>query len=112
MRKGIAVRTILLLVIGILVAGILVYMVYRSFTGTTLSQEECRSRAISYCTLCYTSNWLSEIEAGAAACTADYFGTGWTDTSDCLSDPVRTFCEAFIGGYAEPPTTTTTSTVP
>jgi len=109
MRKGIAVRTILLLVIGILVAGILVYMVYRSFTGTTLSQEECRSRAISYCTLCYTSNWQSEIKAGAAACTADHFGTTWSDTSDCTDTIVQEDCKAFIGGYVVPTTTTTTA---
>ena len=52
MSKGIATQTILLLLIGIVVAGILIFLVYRYLIGAPLSQEECRARAISWCTTC------------------------------------------------------------
>ncbi len=54
--KGIAIQTILLLLVGILVVGIIVYMVYRYFVGAPLSEQECRSRAITWCTGCKNSN--------------------------------------------------------
>ena len=52
MKKGIAIQTILLLVVGIVVAGILIFLVYRSAGGGNLDCEQCRAEFISWCTTC------------------------------------------------------------
>ena len=66
MRKGIAIRTILLFLIGLVTAGIIIYYVYRTFTGSAMSQEECRSMAISWCTGCWNA-----MNAKGSVCAAD-----------------------------------------
>ena len=57
MGKGIATQTILLMLVGILVVGILIYMVYRTLMNPSLSEEECRARWISMCNTCRVSGW-------------------------------------------------------
>jgi len=54
-KKGIAIQTILLLLIGVLVAGVLVYFVYRYFSGGSLSREDCRGIMVGWCTTCWTA---------------------------------------------------------
>lgn len=75
-NKGIAIRTILLLLIGVLVAGILIYFVYRFFSGSALSREECRAKAISWCTSCW--NFMT---AKGSAC------DDWPDIAACQGGP-------------------------
>ena len=75
MTKGIAIQTILLLLVGILVVGIIVYMVYRYFVGAPLSEQECRARAITWCTGCKNGDW-----------TAGQGSTSGTDLETCAND--------------------------
>ena len=85
MTKGIAIQTILMLLVGILVVGIKVYMVYRYMFAPGLTQNDCRAQLISWCTTCKTVGWnggfgLSE---AVAKCTNTYFGSGWTSGDKC-----------------------------
>jgi len=41
-----------MLLVGILVVGIIVYMVYRYMLGPGLTQEDCRSLIVSWCNTC------------------------------------------------------------
>jgi len=52
MKKGIATQTILLLLLGILVVGILVYLLYTYVFNPVLPAGVCGSRAVAWCTLC------------------------------------------------------------
>ena len=55
MSKGIAIRTILLLLVGTVVAAIIIYLVYTYTQTPGLSAQECRARLISWCTGCVAS---------------------------------------------------------
>ena len=57
MNKGIAIQTVLLLLIGILVAGVLIYFVYVSTKSSTITESECMSRVNSLCLHCQTNDW-------------------------------------------------------
>ena len=106
MSKGIAIETILYLLLGIIVVGIIIYLVYTYATGGQLNEQQCRSKIISWCTGCSVANWA----AGTGTITADsdlgkcidtYFETGWNDgNADCennnAGDSTQTFCDAFI----------------
>ena len=50
--KGIAIETILLLLLGILVVGILVFLLYKYVFNRVLPLNLCASMAINWCTLC------------------------------------------------------------
>ena len=52
MSKGIAIQTILLLLVGTIVAVIIIYLVYTYTSTTALSAKECEARFISWCTQC------------------------------------------------------------
>jgi hypothetical protein len=52
MNKGIAVNTILMLLVGIIVVGIIVILLYRYVIGAPLGQAECKARLISWCSGC------------------------------------------------------------
>jgi hypothetical protein len=95
MTKGIAIQTILMLLVGILVVGIIVYMVYRYFVGAPLGEQECRSRVTSWCSSCRVMNFDAngyalgselgnDAAAGTTGCIDEYgFGQGWASTCDC-----------------------------
>ena len=100
-NKGIAVRTILLLVVGVLVAGILVYMVYSYFGGSALSESDCKARLISWCTTCNMSSYNAPIKAKeAGTCSNTYYGTGWGEDTQCNTAGVDVpgKCNAFLPG--------------
>ncbi len=109
MSKGIAIRTILLLLVGILIAGILIYFVYSYTTGSaSLSTTDCLSKVTSWCTSCMVSNWangFNTINSGddIETCIDSYFGTGWEATGgDCYdeggggTDRTKDFCSDFV----------------
>ena len=58
MSKGIAIRSVLLLLIGFLVAGIIVYLVYKYASGSIISEGECNARLSEICILCKNSGWI------------------------------------------------------
>ncbi len=51
-NKGIAINTILLLVVGTITVVVIVYLVYHVTTTPVLSMQECKRTIIQYCTLC------------------------------------------------------------
>ena len=103
MSKGIAIETILMLLMGILIVGVIVYLIYRYVTGTTLGKEQCRGIITSWCTLCnnYDPEWKTNGGPPQTEelknCVHKYF---WP--SQFLEDPVRLckgnncFCRNFI----------------
>jgi hypothetical protein len=97
-KKGIAINTILLLVVGLIVVSILAYVVYQTFTGSGLSREECRGRIISWCTSCSITDFKSDIKVGESLATA--CGDIYTDISNkdktCKDNVIKTFCSGFI----------------
>ena len=94
MKKGIAIQTILLLVVGIIVAGILVYLVYSYTTGQTLSAHECRAKMMSWCTNCYNVGGGTSITLPLelSNCLSD-MGITESEGNDC--DDVADTCEGF-----------------
>jgi len=86
MTKGIAIQTILMLLVGILVVGIVVYMVYRYIFSPVINEQECRTRMVNWCTTCKSSGWSNTITptANVNQCwDAGIFATGKpTDCSD------------------------------
>jgi hypothetical protein len=56
-KKGIAIQTILLVSIGVLVAGIVVYLVYKYASGSVISEAECNARITEACIVCKSNNW-------------------------------------------------------
>ena len=81
MSKGIAIRTILYLLVGILVVGIVVYLVYTYVIGAPIDEQRCRSMAITWCTNCKNANggdWTLDVgvvpSLDLQSCATDYFG--------------------------------------
>ena len=108
--KGIAIQTILLLLVGTLVVGILVYATYKSTTGSPLSEYECRGRMITWCTGCRNVGWSggSGMSSELSACAQKYWSISHADCN------AESDCSAFIpsGGGGGGAITTTTSTLP
>ena len=96
MRKGIAIHTILLLVVGLIAVGVVAYVVYKSFTGSALGREECRARIISHCTSCDMTKFASTgpvvSKSLADACSTYY--TKFTEGETC--DNLCGVCKGFI----------------
>ena len=84
MSKGIAIRTILMLLIGVLVVGVVVYLVYSYGTSPTLDREMCRSVVTSWCNSCKVANysyplgWIAT-DSDMEKCIETYYDTGGTD---------------------------------
>jgi len=95
MSKGIAIRTILLLVVGLLVAGILIYLVY-SFTATgQLSVYECRVRLTELCTQCNNIGFgdytLNSTLTGECSKYSEF--TGWGIINNCNNANTDDLCK-------------------
>jgi len=100
MTKGIAVQTILMLLVGIIVVGILVYMVYRYFMGAPLSEQDCRARVIAWCNGCRVMNFTQsgiQVTSEMADCASTYFGSTLSAGDSCNTDANSNyqFCRAF-----------------
>jgi hypothetical protein len=87
--KGIAIQTILLLLVGILVVGILVYLVYRySTSSSTLSTTECLTKVTNWCTSCMVSGWDTSVSLSKDVqdCAKKIIGSAtanWDDNLNC-----------------------------
>lgn len=72
MKKGIAIQTILLILVGVLVVGVLVYLLYVYATGSSLSASKCKSELTTICTLCsirsFAGSMSTEQQEIVAAC--------------------------------------------
>lgn len=94
MSKGIAISTILYLLVGVLVVGIVIYLVYTYVMNPILPETQCRALATSWCTNCKTVDW-AVTGPGASDDLEDCVTRGgyWTapgDWDDCST--ATTFC--------------------
>jgi len=117
MIKGIAITTILLLTVGIIVSGLVIYQVYRTITGSALNEHECRTRMISWCTSCMNVDW-GRIAPGPTMygeliqCASDHWDIINNDCNDQAEDDCSGFIPIWDGGDGGTPTTTTTTLAP
>jgi len=89
MSKGIAINTILYLLIGVLVVGVIVYLIYSYVMNPVLPETQCRTLATSWCTSCKTAGWAAGPTASSElqTCGAKY----WTTfPANCAA--AQTFC--------------------
>jgi len=103
--KGIAIETILLLLLGILVAGILVFLLYKYVFNRVLPLELCASMAINWCTLCKNAypdfqcepNCYVPVGPDLSECAREYFGGVPSNCADgeCCHN-AGTWCAVFI----------------
>jgi len=100
MSKGIAIETILYLLVGILVVGIVIYLVYTYVIGAPIGEQQCRSMAITWCTGCKNANggdWTQDVGTLATddlgTCAGKYF-SGFPASKKCVD--AETFCSTFI----------------
>jgi hypothetical protein len=96
MSKGIAIETILYLLIGVLVVGIVVYLVYTYVFNPVPEMTQCRALATTWCTSCKTMSWTggpkAPKELGVPAPATDtgcghkyWTAPAWTDCSDAAN---------------------------
>jgi len=109
--KGIAIQTILLLLLGTLTVGILVYATYRSTTGSPLGEYECRGLMVSWCAGCARVGWTggSGMSDKLKDCAQKHWGFSHNDCN------AQNDCAGFVpivGGGGSVTTTPTTTTVP
>ncbi len=112
--KGIAIQTVLLLLVGILVVGVLVYALYSSTSNSPMSEYECRGKMISWCTGCSNAGWTggTAMSDKLKECAQKYWSIA--GHADCNA---KQDCSAFIpifggGGGGGGTTTPTTTTIP
>ena len=96
-NKGIAVDTILLLLVGIIVVGIIIFLVYKYVLGPQLGEPECKAKAISWCSNCKNAEWLgtAPIMSTELQNCADKFFIGIDADKKCDSN--KLWCAGFIG---------------
>jgi hypothetical protein len=93
MSKGIATETILYLLVGIIVVGILIFLVYKYVLTSQLSSDQCRGLMIGWCTTCNsvcTGDWSTCSGGtdpanvnGLTTCVSTYFGITLTSADKC-----------------------------
>jgi len=105
MSKGIATETVLYLLVGIVVVGILIFLVYKYVLTSSMSADQCKGVLISWCTscklACTTADWSTACGtdpgtgvSGDTGCAEKYFG--FTITSDDKCKGHKSDCSAFI----------------
>lgn len=57
MSKGIAIRTILLIIVGLLTAVLIIYWIYSVTRSPILTATECQTRLMNWCTNCMNAQW-------------------------------------------------------
>jgi len=97
MAKGIALQTILMLLVGILVVGIVVYLVYRYMVGPGLTTEGCRQAIVNWCTTCSASGWISNIKVSSDVnnCWNNNFFNPSVVITDCAVANTNNYCDQF-----------------
>lgn len=109
MSKGIAINTILYLLLGILVVGILVYLVYTYTTSPGLDINNCRSIVTNWCNSCMIAGWPAGFSQKTSTdkeykCISSYFSAGTLKAIiDCnttygvVGDTKTNTCKQFTG---------------
>jgi len=81
MRKGIAVPTILKLVIGVIVIVIVVFLIYRYVLKSPIGEQECRARMTAWCASCQLVDFSDGPKMGEelGSCVSSIGASGSTD---------------------------------
>ena len=79
-KKGIAVQTIILVLLGLVVLVFIAYWLYTLFAGETpLSMEQCRTELLTWCDMCKNNQWgttsdpMLASDPVAQRCWLDYY---------------------------------------
>lgn len=94
MSKGIATRTIVLLLIGILAVGILIFLIYLYMPSEQISVYECRSRLTGVCVQCKNVNF-GNIAIGTNLtdkCSQYNEFSGWSGINNCNNANTEYLC--------------------
>ncbi len=95
--KGIAIRTILLILIGVIVLGVFAYLIYKASRTKTLSVFECKAKLIDICRICKNVNWSEDYDIPSDIITEcskypEFFY--WTGKDTC--DDTKVDCELIV----------------
>ena len=94
MEKGVAIPYIVALVIGMVVVVFIVYWVYKSFSSTVMSAQECKAKFIDWCTLCSNNNWAGgSLPSEIRNCLNTTYGINLPTTTNCQTAKDR--CNSF-----------------
>ena len=93
MSKGIAIQTILMLLLGVLVVAVVIYLVYTYIMSPILPETQCRALATTWCTSCKNVGW-TDTGPDASTDLQNCGGTYWTAATwdDCSATATATFC--------------------
>lgn len=103
--KGIAIRTVILILIGVIIVGVMAYLIYKTGSTEVLSIYECKAKLIDICRICKNTNWDGgydlDSDADSLASTVitpcvgyDEFSY-WSGTDDC--GDAKTDCNYTMG---------------
>lgn len=83
--KGIAVTTLVLLIIGMVVIAIIGYLLYSTFisTGPTMSLESCRAQVVSACSNCKLRGWTGCTAPDCLSTYGNEIGFNTIDKTNC-----------------------------
>ena len=94
MEKGVAIHYIVALVIGMVVVVVVVYWVYKSFSSTVISAQECEAKFVDWCTLCLNNNWQGgSLPSEISNCLSTTYGISLPANSDCQA--AKNNCNSF-----------------
>ena len=80
MKKGIAVDTIILIILGVVVLGLVGYLIYKNATNLANTPQECHTQAIIYCNEWKATGFLSDKEPLPPAERLEGSTNGWYKT--------------------------------
>ena len=94
MEKGVAIPYIVALVIGMVVVVFIVYWVYKSFSSTVISAQECKAKFIDWCTLCLNNKWAGgSLPSEISNCLSTAYGISLAANSNCQT--AKDKCNSF-----------------
>ena len=102
MKKGIAVETLVKLMICIIALTILTYLIYRYVLQSGLGERECAARMTAWCVQCKMANsgeegaWSGGVDMDTELrdCVNEYFNLGAADPQDCTG--FESNCRSFL----------------
>ena len=93
MNKGVAVQTIILVLVGLIVLVLLTYLIWTSFTEQrSIPMEECKSKFMIWCRSCGYQGWPDgggvpgnsyELPSDIRKCLNDFPELGITAPAEC-----------------------------
>jgi hypothetical protein len=92
--KGIAITSLVMLILGMIVVAILGYLIYKVFTGgagSAFSKEECKAKYIAICSNCINFDYCPDSEP--TGCDSDDFGLSWSNDDNTMKTNCQNWME-------------------